>query len=400
MIPQELSDYISKARAQGMAEDEILSNLRSNGWKEEDIQAALHGDTKVSHTSNSTYPNRLLGPIELIKAGWARFKSRWQTAVILQAIPAALLMLPTLFFAASVAPSGDGTFPFENILKVSGFIFLMIPVMLVAMVLMYWAQVAQYVLMRGSSKLTWQEAYGKAKPYLWQYFVVTFLVGVIAAAGYIFFIVPGVIASLMLIVAVPVLFEENLKGFAALERSRWYTHGYKVEILKRLGVIALIYFLISIVLGIFDNNAVVSNILSFGIQITVAPLSVATTMVLYENLKALPRVEVGNTSRTGLFKGVFVAGLLIVPMLILGIIAAMVFALSKANQYIYDQKQGDTYQDTFDQYLPENYESDPNQQFNEEEFNQQMEELNRMMQEYGMSPLPSAADGSDANELI
>jgi hypothetical protein len=66
--------------------------------------------------------------------------------------------------------------------------------------------------------------------------LVTLLSGLIAAAGFLLLIVPGVILSLMYAVAVPVAVLEGSGAFESLKRSARLTDGYK-------GLIFLTYFL-------------------------------------------------------------------------------------------------------------------------------------------------------------
>lgn len=381
MIPDDLRDYVAKAREQQMSESEMLKNLREAGWKEEDIQETLRAGVPM----DSTYPGHLLGPMELLKAGWARFKSRWQTALIIQVIPGLLMLVPALLFAimfgAKAGASDANPLAMVNSLFTVG--WLVIPTVLAGIFLMYWAQIAQYLLMSSSKKLTWKEAYLESRQYLWQYFALSFIVGLVTTAGFILLIVPGVIISLMLVVAYPVLFSENLKGFQALKRSRWYTQGYKVEILKIVGLFVLFSILLSIVIGMFENVDVLGDILGFALQVVLVPVGAAVVVVLYENLRAVPRKIEESQVGTGLFKGMFVAGLLIVPLMIVAMIATSMYVISQIGA------PGNRMPE-YQQYLPEDFE--PGEGYNEEEFNQQMEELNRMLEENGMSPLPSAQD--------
>lgn len=69
----------------------------------------------------------------------------------------------------------------------------------------------------------------------------TFLVGL----GFILFVVPGVIAYIMLIVAVPALVEERRGVLASMRRSRHLTKGSRWRIFALILLFLMVYFAVS-----------------------------------------------------------------------------------------------------------------------------------------------------------
>ena len=81
-------------------------------------------------------------------------------------------------------------------------------------------------------------------------FVLGLLFGVSLLLGFVLLLVPGIILYLMWAVAAPVLVEEGTGVFGAFSRSSYLTKGARWTILGLGLIMALIYWLFSIVIGV------------------------------------------------------------------------------------------------------------------------------------------------------
>lgn len=90
---------------------------------------------------------------------------------------------------------------------------------------------AVVTLLRTGAAPSLKEAYGWGLRRWWALFLCMFLVSLVTAAGFLLLVVPGVILSLVLAVAFPVVVVENRGPVAALGRSAELTRGSRVLIL-------------------------------------------------------------------------------------------------------------------------------------------------------------------------
>lgn len=90
---------------------------------------------------------------------------------------------------------------------------------------------AVVTLLRTGAAPSLRESYGWGLRRWWPLFLCMLLVSLLTAAGFMLLFVPGVIVSLVLAVAVPVVVVENRGPVAALERSAHLTRGNRVLIL-------------------------------------------------------------------------------------------------------------------------------------------------------------------------
>lgn len=90
---------------------------------------------------------------------------------------------------------------------------------------------AVVTLLRTGAAPSLRESYGWGLRRWWPLFLCMLLVSLLTAVGFLLLFVPGVIVSLVLAVAVPVVVVENRGPVAALERSAQLTSGYRLLIL-------------------------------------------------------------------------------------------------------------------------------------------------------------------------
>jgi hypothetical protein len=127
----------------------------------------------------------------------------------------------------------------------------------------------------------------------------TLLYGLVLAVGFLLLIIPGIYLSIALIVAVPALVVEDVRGSKALRRSRdlvsgrwWATLG--VVLLGVFLVPFVIQFAIGFILGIglaaMDTNSpttllTVNQVANFLAQVAAVPIQIAVITILYFDLR-------------------------------------------------------------------------------------------------------------------
>ena len=126
--------------------------------------------------------------------------------------------------------------------------------------------------------------------------LVSILVGLAVAFGFILLIIPGVIFLAMLSVSIPALVIENLKGTDAMSRSWNLVKGHFWHVLGTVVVAALISGVVGGILGsIGGSNWFVNWIFTTIGTIATAPFTALVTIILYLDLRA--RVEALTADR-------------------------------------------------------------------------------------------------------
>jgi hypothetical protein len=131
--------------------------------------------------------------------------------------------------------------------------------------------------------------------------LVSILVGLSVAIGFILLIIPGVFLLGMLAVSIPAVVVENRRGTEAMKRSWALTKG---QFWHALGVILVAFIIAAIVTGILEGigsgSTILGLILSTIGQIIVAPFTALVTVVLYLDLRARSESLTASTLRTEL----------------------------------------------------------------------------------------------------
>jgi hypothetical protein len=226
--------------------------------------------------------------------GWVKYLL---FAIISAAISLALLVLGILIF---VGVSALGLLEITaGELSVGGFdsvqgnwpalvvIALIFGVVVIAVVT--WLSLASNKLVYSVAEGT-DEGIKAALKYSWRnfpaYFVVAFVAGLIAIAGFVLLVIPGVIFTVFLSLVTPVFILENVRGMAVLKRSWALVKGNFWPVLLRLALIFIISILISSLTGRFDNEstAALLSLVSTALQFILTFFGIAYTYNLYKDL--------------------------------------------------------------------------------------------------------------------
>ena len=135
--------------------------------------------------------------------------------------------------------------------------------------------------------------------------LISLLVGVIVAVGFLLLIVPGIIFLVFLSVSIPALIVENRRGTDALGRSWNLVQG---EFWHALGVVFVAAILVGIVSGIIGsiggNEWVIRWIFTAIAQIVTAPYAALVSILLYLDLRARKEALSAATLRQELASGI------------------------------------------------------------------------------------------------
>lgn len=129
------------------------------------------------------------------------------------------------------------------------------------------------------------ELFGLVAPRLVALFLLSIVVGVLVALGFVFFIIPGIILTLMWIVSTPAMMVENKGVFDSMGRSSELTKGNRWRILGVGVLLVVAYFVLALIIGLLTAITPILGIIG-GIALLVAvyPYLAIIVSVLYFNL--------------------------------------------------------------------------------------------------------------------
>ena len=146
-----------------------------------------------------------------------------------------------------------------------------------------------------------EESYRFGFKRLGSVFLVSLLVGLAVAGGFILLVIPGIIFLVLFSVSVPVLIVENRRGRAAMSRSWNLAKGHFWHALGVILVAAIITGVISGIIGSIGGSAwVVRWIFTAIAQILTAPFSALVSVLLYLDLRARSEALSADTLRAEL----------------------------------------------------------------------------------------------------
>jgi hypothetical protein len=139
---------------------------------------------------------------------------------------------------------------------------------------------------------------------LWSVILVSILVGLVVAVGFILLVIPGIIFLVFLSVAIPVLIVEGRRGTEAMGRSWNLVKGNFWHAFGVIVVAALIVGIISGIIGaIGGDNWAVRWIFTAIAQILTVPFASLVSVLLYLDLRARSESLSADTLRQELASG-------------------------------------------------------------------------------------------------
>jgi hypothetical protein len=139
---------------------------------------------------------------------------------------------------------------------------------------------------------------------LWSVILVSILVGLVVAVGFILLVIPGIIFLVFLSVSIPVLIVEDRRGTEAMGRSWNLVKGHFWHAFAVIVVAAVIVGIISGIIGaIGGNNWAVRWIFTAIAQILTVPFASLVSVLLYLDLRARSESLSAETLRGELASG-------------------------------------------------------------------------------------------------
>lgn len=265
----------------------------------------------------STVSARFANSNELLKIAINKYRKHAKIYLLILLFPT---LVEVIFISLQQIFVNQGTSLPALVAIIIGEILLIIASMLGQLALLYAAN---------DDMLTVEGAYIKAwknfLPYLW----VTLLTGIIISIGYVLLIVPGIIWMIYYSLVSYVFVNENLRGRAALNKSKEYVKGYWWALFIRYIYIFVILIILELLasglLSIIDVIGLhgIKQLLEPFISFFTIPLDVLFSFAIYEQLKSFTSLPSKTVSKKD-SAGAVVASLLgiiiiMVPTLLLAV---------------------------------------------------------------------------------
>lgn len=180
-----------------------------------------------------------------------------------------------------------------NVIQPRSFAIVILAALVAAAISVIITAVLQAAILRAAVQATIGEPVDVEASYRWglrrfgSVLLVSILVGLAVAIGFILLIIPGIILLVLFSVSVSAVVVEHAHGTEAMRRSWNLTKGHFWHVLGVIVVAALIAGAVTAVLSaIGGSSAVLRLILETIGQIIVAPFSALVTVILYLDLRA------------------------------------------------------------------------------------------------------------------
>jgi hypothetical protein len=259
--------------------------------------------------------SQLSNPWSLLSQAWNIFSKRAITLWGIMLFPFAYVLI-----AALVGGFLIGMFRMRLESAVS--LLLIDAGIIIFVILFLWSQVS-LIYSIVDEKLSIKEAYGKSRTMIWDYVVLSFLVGLVVLGGFVIFIIPGIILSAYLTFSVYALVNEGEKETNALLKSYEYVKGHWWAVFGRIAFIALVFlvaiWLIEGFFGLLGLHGSISKAWTNVLSLFFAPLATIYYYLMYKNLKSikghfnLPAKQ----DKRGLFVGLAVFSFLILVAVVI-----------------------------------------------------------------------------------
>lgn len=334
MVTQELLGYMDNQLRVGKTRQEIEKALLSSGWPQKDINEAFirlqpANVPKVALTVENP-PTTFLEPSDLLRSTWQIYRKRFWTFLGVELISTIIIAIVILVLIGSMTAffglnsSFSSNLPFPLLITLAVFLFIFVSV------LSAWGQTALfYAIVKSKENIGIKEAYRlgwrKIASYIW----LSFLSGIIIFAGFVLFIIPGIIFTLWFSLAFYVMVTEDMKGLNALLKSKEYVKGRLLGVLWRFVLLLILVFplIIPILLVSLLNIKILSEILDAIFTLIISPFVLVYGFLVYKNLRFLKgNISFEPTGRSKLFLILITfLGLLfaIVPILLVGFLSIM-----------------------------------------------------------------------------
>lgn len=256
---------------------------------------------------------QLPGFINLAKETLQIYKAHWTVFFSLFLLIYASSILATLFVLGSIALTEllKSSIPTEISAALIG------AAVTVAIILFLWIMAwghsaAIIALSHRSKKILTRAALRQSRPKIFAYFWTVLLGILVTAAGYIFFVIPGIILGTFVFAAGYVAVEGKEKGIDALVKSREYVRGYLLKVLLLLAIgMAVMLFVMSVI------DLIPVEFIQMLASLAIMPIPVIFSYLIFEKLKHIKGdLPAPTTSQKNFFRAIAAISLTIIVFLI------------------------------------------------------------------------------------
>lgn len=308
---QELQDYIKQARDAGHNDEQIRQELLNSGWSADQINGVLHLNAPL-------VKNKLSGPFTLLKETLGIYKKRFTILVKLVLVPIIIFSVASVMLLNSLQSS------------ISASVF--ITFVLVSIVGTIYSIVITGATIKMSNlqeNLTTAEYFRLSLKMTPALLLVLLFSGLAVLGGFLLLLIPGLIFGVWFSLSAYSLIHENLRGRAALLRSKELAKGYWWAIFGRILFYQLFLFVVLAGIGVFSAITLLGGMDVMTIQYIVSvvstlvfPLSIFYPYLIYENLTSIkgpPRDT--NTSSINKFIVIGIIAGILLPLATITLLA-------------------------------------------------------------------------------
>ncbi len=313
-ITPELLTYIQQRLAQGATKEMVTAELLSRGWQRADVEAAFASieQANAAHAANAagfslsgggvgTESGSLPGAFSLVKAAFATVRERLGTFILLSLffllLQGALYLLLALFSFVSGSVIGIVALFLSGLLSA-----------ILSFLLNIWSLGALlYAITTPKGQLHFWSTVKKGVRILFSLGWITALQGALVLAGFLLFLIPGILFLTWFAFAPFALIEDNQRGIRALLMSKAYVQGNTLGVLGRLTVLAF-------------------SVLAVGVLFAMALWLI---FLLFTTVLALNTYSLPEGLATGFASGGYFIWLLLAPLLS-AVVAAGIFHLYRS----------------------------------------------------------------------
>lgn len=343
MENEDLLNYIKTQIQQGVSNESITSNLLKNGWQQQQILTAF---SQINPPSNEIDPANITKtssedlPLEpsidyQLKSAWKHFKSKALILSTIAILPAVLNVLIGNILNSYVLPFNSSEISPALLITLTtpdGFAKVLISVLICVLISLLITSLAQVSLLMAISTDTniinsFKNGFKKILSYWW----LTLLSGFLIFGGFLLFIVPGIIFTIWFTFIYFILINENVKGFAAISRSKEYVKGYWYSVVARdilgflIGVLASIPLMLIpfLLMAIIKNESglIVSSLITNAINAILSAYLLCFLFEVYKGLKLVKPQLSPFSNKKGLLIIAILGYVLIIPAVFLMIFA-------------------------------------------------------------------------------
>ena len=232
-----------------------------------------------SQTAKFSLPDSL----DILKESWLIYKKRIKTFLGITIIPTlvTIVLMALIMGTAFFNPSLINTNPEETFM--GAFSFWTAIMFFIAILIQIWSQAALIFAIKDSQEgIGIKESYKRASSKIVSFIWVSFLTWIIVFAGFMFFIIPGIIFALWFCFSALIVIDENIKGTQAILKSKEYVQGMMGAIFWKFLFITFVILALAIIAALFSGG-LLTPIVSF----LATPFAVIYYFLVYKKVKEI-----------------------------------------------------------------------------------------------------------------